>query len=320
MLRLLPPNLTEEQFFNTLSGVLEQGFLDKYCDDRYYFKGHFSRKPFRLPTYSRAYLTFYEAEKVQVLAKAVSGISFVDDTNNSMTPTMTLSPYIKKLRTEESKGLRKVKDLVEGTIEQDKTFRTFLKSLELFKSHKEEYQYADLSVIAPLEKALERKREEEAGIKLRGERAIVELAGEIAKEKTKKKKSKKKKKAVADGAETKKKKLKGVPSNSSSHKQNVVIIEAAGRRELQRRERLKKKSEKKGNSAGSSKKQSSSGSGEAKPVSAKTKNKPGKKKRNKKTHAKAGKEGSQDATRELSAGKNGAKGQVKDKVPPKAGV
>ncbi|CUS21618.1 LAQU0S03e06744g1_1 [Lachancea quebecensis] len=316
VLRQLPPDLSEEQFLNTIFEAVDSEFLNQHVEDRYFFKGHFSRKPFKLPTYSRAYLTFYEADKLKSFARTISAVTFVDDTNNSMTPTIALSPYLKKLRTEESKGLRKNKDLVEGTIEQDRTFQTFLKSLDLLENHKQEYQYADLSVIMPLEKALRRKLEEEARVKAQGEKAMIALAGQVAKEKTKAKKKKKKKKknnsnkAAAEGTESKKKKSKSASTNTSQDKQNMVIIEAAGRRELQRRERIKKKSENKEKKATAANLANATEANVSKAASAKAKGKAAKKNKTKRPNSKNKKK---NETKDKSSNASGEKNATKAK-------
>ncbi|KAM3164509.1 Upf3p [Lachancea thermotolerans] len=320
VLRQLPPNLMEEQFFDTVSAAVGSDFLQQHVEDRYFFKGHFSRKPYKLPTYSRAYMTFHEAEKLQFFAKSVSAVTFVDDTNNSMTPTVTLSPYLKKLRTEESKGLRKTKDLVEGTIEQDRTFQTFLKSLDLLENHKQEYQYADLSVIMPLEKALRRKLEEEARVKAQGEKAMIALAGQVAKEttKAKKKKKKKKNKAATEGTEVKKKRPQSTTASTSQEKQNMVIIEAAGRRELQRRERIKKKSEIKEKKAAAANSANPADANVSKAASVKAKGKAAKKNKNKRPNSKNKKKNeAKDKTADASSDKSVPKTKPKPKPQKK---
>ncbi|SCU93918.1 LAME_0F05446g1_1 [Lachancea meyersii CBS 8951] len=256
VVRMLPPNLTERLFFETLHGELgadaghEAGvqFLAQNVDSRYYVPGHFSKKPFKLPTFSRAYLTFYEVAKLKEFVGKIKNLKFTDDTNTSMIPSTTMSPYVKRLRVDDSKGVKNSKAVLEGTIEKDKTFQMFLKSTALMNEHKEEFGYAELSVIHPLQKALDRKREEEARIKSQGESAIVALTGEVAKEKTKKNnknkgKTKAKSNQTGEVAEPKKKSKKST-QRGAQDKQNVVIIEEAGRRELQRRERIKKMIEK----------------------------------------------------------------------------
>ncbi|SCU91557.1 LAFA_0F04478g1_1 [Lachancea sp. 'fantastica'] len=261
VVRLLPPDLTSELFFETLHKELgsENGskagaqFLADNVDSQYYVQGHYSRKPFKLPTYSRAYLTFFELAKLQEFQGKIKNLKFTDDSNTSMVPVTAMSPYVKRLRNDDRKGAKNHKANLEGTIEKDKTFQTFLKSMALMNENKEEFGYADLSVIQPLQKALDRKREEEARIKNQGERAVIALAGEGAKEKTKKNKTKSKtksknKKSVGEVSATKKKNKSGRAPKGASDKQNMVIIEEAGRRELQRRDRVKKM-EKKGNAA-----------------------------------------------------------------------
>ncbi|SCU78809.1 LANO_0A04082g1_1 [Lachancea nothofagi CBS 11611] len=316
VVRLLPPNLTDKQFFDAVDIEIgsksgpEAGseFLTQNVESRYYVQGHFSRKPFKLPTYSRAYLTFHEPGKLQEFARKIGNLRFTDDNDNSMIPTIAMSPYVKKLRVEDSKGVRNTKTLLEGTIEKDKTFQTFIKSLALLKENRQEYEYADLSVIQPLQKALDLKREEEARIKNQGERAIVALAGEVNKEKTKKKKNKlNNKKKASDTVEPKKKSKKPTSQGGGQDKQNMVIIEAAGRRELQRRERIKKMVEK----------ESKTGSVEItsaaeKSNASKNKNKSAKKPRSKKRPNSKGKkkDGNNEANETTSRGNESGGGKT----------
>lgn len=247
VVRLLPPNLTEGEFYNTLSPIADNEYLNQNVDERYFAAGHYSKNPFKLPTYSRAYLSFYDMHKLQDFAKKLSVVKFVDDRDTAMVPTLTTTPFVKKLFTEESKGMQKSKAKLEGTLSSDKVFQTFLKSWQLMEQDKEKYGYSELSVISSLERGLLKEKELKKRIKKQSERAIVELAGDIRKDKKSKKNNKQKKNKTDESSGEKKKKSKKKKSHPAAdqNKNNIVIIEAAGRRELLRRERLKKKAERK---------------------------------------------------------------------------
>ncbi|CEP61223.1 Upf3p LALA0_S02e09516g [Lachancea lanzarotensis] len=311
VIRLLPPDLTSEHFFETLQKELGAGaqFLADNVDSQYYVQGHYSRKPFKLPTYSRAYLTFYELSKLHEFVGKIKNLKFTDDSNTSMVPVTAMSPYVKRLKNEDRKGMKNHKAVLEGTIEKDKTFQTFLKSMALMNDHKEEYGYSDLSVIQPLQKALDRKLEDEARIRNQGERAVIALAGEGAKEKTKKNKTKKKtksknKKPVGEVTEPKKKTKNTGNAKGASNKQNMVIIEEAGRRELQRRDRVKKMEKK-------SKAVDQGGPGTTIDSNVQSKKKPAQKKSKQKKKAQ-GKGKKKDGSVEASSPNNFAKAESGD--------
>ncbi|SCV03441.1 LAMI_0H08174g1_1 [Lachancea mirantina] len=258
IIRLLPPNLTQQEFLECISSVVEDGFLSRNVEDQYYMQGHYSKKPFKQPVYSRAYFTFYGNEQLEGFARKVANVKFVDDTDNAMVPTFTVSAFVKKMRTEETKAIQKANAKLEGTIRQDKVFQQFLNSVKFIETNANEFQYSDLSIISPIAKVVERRRKEQQRIREQGEKAITELAGDMQKDRkvkkkknkaTNEKKEKGKKKDSKDPEPTaprrRSKKQKKGSGAEPQDKNNMVIIEAAGMRELQRRERLKKKAQKK---------------------------------------------------------------------------
>ncbi|AGO12544.1 AaceriAER204Wp [[Ashbya] aceris (nom. inval.)] len=233
VVRLLPPNLTEEEFYRTLCPRLpSEQFLEKTTRDRYYVPGHYSRKPFKLPTYSRCYLIFYDLTAAQTLGRILQNMTFVDDHDNATVPKLFLSPYVKKMRN--AGGHRQIQDQkmkLEGTLDKDPIFQIFTKSLMLMEENKDEYQYQDLHILHPLEKELKKRREVDGSIKKQVHDAMIELAGEIEREDKKKKR----------------KKRKGQKSKNSKHEEkapkenpNKVIFEEAGKREMKRRKREEK--------------------------------------------------------------------------------
>ncbi|AEY97192.1 FAER204Wp [Eremothecium gossypii FDAG1] len=233
VVRLLPPNLTEDEFYRTLCPHLpSEQFFEKTTRDRYYVPGHYSRKPFKLPTYSRCYLIFYDLAALQTVGRILQNMTFVDDHDNATVPKLFLSPYVKKMRN--LGGHRQIQDQklkLEGTLDKDPIFQIFTKSLQLLEENKGEYQYKDLHILNPLEKELKKRREVDGSIKKQVHDAMIELAGEIESEDKKKKR----------------KKRKGQKSKSTKHEEkalkenpNKAIFEEAGKREMKRRKREEK--------------------------------------------------------------------------------
>ena len=94
VLRLLPPNLNEEQFWNTVDPIV--GKLEDYqIESSYFVQGHYTLKTFHDPTYSRAYLLFKQLDKLKEFATKIHSIRFVDDKDSSSAATIRISPYWK---------------------------------------------------------------------------------------------------------------------------------------------------------------------------------------------------------------------------------
>ncbi|QLL34381.1 hypothetical protein HG536_0G02420 [Torulaspora globosa] len=260
VLRLLPPDLSEDEFLKTLKTEIGD-MINLGIDGWYYVQGHYSVKFRSEPVYSRCYLYFNDMEQLGKFASRVQPIRFVDDKDNAANAVAKVSPYNKRLVTDPPKNAQS-KQSLEGTIKEDPLFQTFLKSLKILEERTSDYSYADVSIMKPLEKELAKRRSIESEIEKRTEMALIALTGDIEKKsKSKgKKKNKKKDKVSKEAGEVateptssvdrKRKKAKkkttkpDVKTNNVEKNNNVVILEAAGRKELQRRKKLQMEKEK----------------------------------------------------------------------------
>ena len=203
--RLLPPNLTEEQFINTLE---EHGIkIDLFKESFYYVQGHYSHKIFKKPTLSRAYIQLDSLDTIRSLIDGIKTCRFIDDLDNSMVPDLQISPFVKKTTSACDTNP------IEGTILKDHVFQTFAKSWKLINEEESSsLQFKDLSVITPLRKELEREAKMEKLLQERKEKALIELAGDPTSE-AKKKEIKRLKKKLRLLEKKKKKFAKGKGSN-----------------------------------------------------------------------------------------------------------
>lgn len=261
VLRLLPPDLSEEQFLKTVK--IEIGEMKNLgVVGWYYVQGHYSVKFRSEPVYSRCYLYFDDMEQLGKFASKVQPVRFVDDNDNAANAVAKVSPFNKRLVNEPPKSGQS-KQSLEGTIKEDPLFQTFLKSLKILEERTSEFSYADVSLLKPLEKELAKRKNVETEIEKRTEMALVALTGDSEKKSKNKGKKKNRKKDKASKEEAggaaaepsssaarKRKKAKKKPTKSDvkatnvEKNNNVVILEAAGRRELQRRKKLQMEKEK----------------------------------------------------------------------------
>ncbi|QLG71946.1 hypothetical protein HG535_0C02980 [Zygotorulaspora mrakii] len=264
VLRLLPPGLTEEQFTQTL--IANTGkFSDFNVVEWYYVQGSYPLKLFSEPTHSRCYFLFGAMDQLKEFSAKAEQVKFTDDRNNSSSPTSRVSLYPRMVIKETKANKRNSKD-IEGKIQKDPLFKTFVDSLKLLEEHGSEYGLENVSILKPMKKELAKKRSIESEIKSRSELAMIELTGHKKNRKSKgdkeskqdknnndkegKKKKKKSKKGTAmDGLpesnsvdekktrrkRSKKKKKAAKEGIDSQPQENVVILEAAGKKELQRR-------------------------------------------------------------------------------------
>lgn len=254
VLRLLPPTLTQDQLLETLEPVVGD-FSQWHLLRWYYVQGYYTSKIFTQPVYSRCYFIFENMDCLKKFAELVEPLVFIDDKDNSAKAVLKVSSYCESYDDECQKPTR-TSTALEGTLENDIFFQTFLKSMKLMEETPE-YSYRDINLLKPLEKELDKQKGLEQAIKKRSDMALIALAGE-----GKPKKGKKKKKSTQgndvkgvksikdnkdvkdskDAKETKRKKVKYKKtkkrdSQSNSSNNNVVIIEAAGKKELQRRKK-----------------------------------------------------------------------------------
>lgn len=270
VVRLLPPNLTEEQFFTTIKDTLhDDNFIKTFnIVQSYYVEGRYSIKLFNEPTCARGYLLFNDMDNLKKFGLAIKDIVFVDDRDNATKPTLRMSSYSKRLNKIE---ITPGKKNLFNSLENDRVFKIFLNSLKLLEENDEtNYMFnGKISLLKPLEKELNKQKELETIIKRKTEIALVQLAGAPKKDKKKKKKKKSKKKKnenneQAEETTTDKNKIetptvtkkKKKPKKKLSKKDlkekknkvvipnnNVVILETAGKKELQKRKKLQQKKE-----------------------------------------------------------------------------
>lgn len=262
VLRHLPPNLTSENFMESLKPVIQEKDLSSFHIIDHYFKnGEESTNLFEKATYSRAYFTFSTMDQLKLFGNKVQNITFIDDKDNATKPVLRVSPYVKRLGNLNVKKKNNTKKL-EGTIENNDLFKNFLKTMELMNDKgNSPYLYNDISILKPLAKELAREKEHQTIIEKKTRMALIKLSG--ASDKGSKKKKKKKNKSVAtstgtgsvdDSVKPKKKESKSRKKKAREKKekkikndgsnQNVVILEEAGKRELQKRKKLMQQKEK----------------------------------------------------------------------------
>lgn len=253
VLRLLPPTLTKEQFLDTLKPVV--GDLSSWQLLRwYYVQGYYTSKIFAEPVYSRCYFIFFNMDQLKNFAQLVEPLTFIDDKDNSAKAALKVSSYCESYDDDNKKPSRS-SEALEGSLDQDIFFQTFLNSMKLMEQSSE-YSYADVNLLKPLEKEINKQKELEAVIQKRSEHALVALAGDNKPKKSKKKKKKAQQKEVKDPKAKKGKSKKSksaskaggkgsttsqsgsTPEGKSGDNSNVVILEAAGKKELQRRKKV----------------------------------------------------------------------------------
>lgn len=300
VVRLLPPNLYETSFLTEIEkSFSNDNFIKEYQIVDYYFvQGHYPIKAFNEPTYSRAYFTFLNMEQLVAFVEKISNIVFVDDRDTAMKPRIRMTPYVKTLSRDndiatEIKNLSKNENdeiqksikkngkngrSLEGTLNNDKIYQTFLKSLSILETtENSDYLFdGSISLLRPLNKELIRQKRVNEGIEKKRENALIELAGALKKDKksdkskknkdknkkkddslddqnSKKKRKRKKKKAksknscigLEDKSHSKDKSVQQnkKENNNNNNNNNIVILEAAGKRELQKRMKLQKQKE-----------------------------------------------------------------------------
>ncbi|EJS43660.1 upf3p [Saccharomyces arboricola H-6] len=251
VIRLLPPNLTADDFFTMLRNANDgtedkEDIQDKLkYSDWCFFEGHYSTKVFKNLTYSRCNFLFDSLSDLEKCAAFIKTCKFIDNKDNVTIPDLKLSPYVKKF-TQTSKR----DSVLEGTIQEDEIFKTFMNSVKQLNEN-DDYSFQDFSVLKSLEKEFSRSVELENKIAERTERVLTELVGtsDKVKNKNKKKKSKSGKKKFKDEEAStklsKKKRNRGKKkrddrdkSNTSKIKNsNIVIIEEAGKEVLKQRKK-----------------------------------------------------------------------------------
>ncbi|EHN02321.1 Upf3p [Saccharomyces cerevisiae x Saccharomyces kudriavzevii VIN7] len=251
VIRLLPPNLTADDFFAILRGANNDGDLKQDIQDKFkysdwcFFEGHYSSKVFKNSTYSRCNFLFDSLSDLKKCAAFIKSCKFIDNKDNVTIPDLNLSPYVKKV-TQKSKR----DSALEGTIEEDEIFKTFMNSMKQLDEN-DDYSFQDFSVLKSLEKEFSKSVELENKIAERTERVLTELVGtgDRVRNKNKKKKNKSSKKKFKDEDTNAKlpkkkrnrsKKKRNDRDNSNTPKtknSNMVIIEEAGKEVLKQRKK-----------------------------------------------------------------------------------
>ncbi|CAI4038768.1 hypothetical protein SMKI_06G1160 [Saccharomyces mikatae IFO 1815] len=251
VIRLLPPNLTANEFFTVLRDKNndsddKEDIQGKFkYSDWCFFEGHYSSKVFKNSTYSRCNLLFDNLPDLEKCATFIKTCKFIDNKENVTIPDLKLSPYVKKFTQTSKKD-----SALEGTIEEDEIFKTFMNSMKQLNKN-DDYSFQDFSVLKSLEKEYSKSIELENKIAERTERVLTELVGngDKVKNKNKKKKSKNAKKKFKDEEGTiklpKKKRNRGKKKRNDRDKSsvtktknsNVVIIEEAGKEVLKQRKK-----------------------------------------------------------------------------------
>lgn len=258
VLRLLPPDLSQDQFLETIKPEVGE-FSDCGVLEWYYVRGHYPQKLSTRPVYSRCYLIFESTESLAEFTKKVQPIKFVDDKDNATNVMTRVSTYVKRF-VPNTVGPSPVSAALEGTITEDPLFLTFMKSLKILEEKKSDYSFADVSILKPLEKEVAKQKAVESEIQRKTENALIALTGDSGKKKKKEKKKGKKKelkpKEEAGGENTSGRKRKGTKKKNKALKggenatkdsvknNNIVILEAAGKKELQRRKKMQLEKEK----------------------------------------------------------------------------
>lgn len=256
VVRLLPPMLTETQFWSTVGApTLEnkQQYFDAHGIVEHYFHqgeayAKFATMNARKKSYSRMYLIFKDIDHAKKYVLAIKDLTFTDDHDNSNNPTFKISQYVKLFASGSTK--QKSGSALEGTIDDDKIFKNFLKSMKYVREHQFEEDVEGISMLRPIEKELALKRERKELAEKAAQHAIAKLTGVSESDKKKKKRKKKKKGAVEETPKEKKKRKRNKKKKEKKKKasegnepkadsNNFVILEKAGKQVL--KERLAKK-------------------------------------------------------------------------------
>lgn len=264
VVRMLPPMLTENQFWDTIDTTI---FNDKqkYFDDngiveQYFHQGgslsRFASISTRKKSFSRMYIIFKDLECARKFSIQVKDLMFTDSEDNSNKPALKISQYV-KLFINTSKRSRIDNSSLEGTIEDDDIFKNFIKSMDYVKAHQFEEDMEGISMLRPIEAELKLKRKRTEAAAKAAEIALTKLSG--TKVRSKKKRDKKKNGDDSSKKKSKKKRRRRkrkskeerlaekMKNGSNTEIKNMVILEKAGQKIL--KERLKNEKKKGSNTS-----------------------------------------------------------------------
>ncbi|KAG5418076.1 hypothetical protein I9W82_004405 [Candida metapsilosis] len=199
-MRLLPPGLKEHEFLNQLANIYPHHATK--IQSYYFVQGFYPSTPFELPIYSRAYVSFRNANDSLEFCSFVKNKPFQDE-KDSIIPIVEKSVFQKMIK---SKGLNDLKveskaDKNSNRLEDDEIYKKFLLYLE------KGLENFDLKKI---HKSLNKKNKEKQG---KGQ-------PEQASKRKKNKKSKESEKAK-DKDKEKQKKPKAKTKQNSKEKEGV---------------------------------------------------------------------------------------------------
>lgn len=219
VIRLLPPNLTESEFWQTFNRFAEPDFLLD-VNDQYFVTGHYSDRPFELPRYSRAYVLFRQRsslEKFLFNIRNEEGFSFSDAKLQDQIPDIQVCDNNRMITIPSDDSNNKSwfkRTNLNNTIDLDPIFMKFLKALESGTDYEGPYlsvQKKPVKKIRKVEGTVDKKKQKRRAKKK--EKKEEEKAVDMNSKKDEKKKNKKpadkskaknrsKKKKAADNANT----------------------------------------------------------------------------------------------------------------------
>lgn len=160
-IRLLPPNLTEDLFYEQLSNYTT-ALKDGSITEKYYVKGSYPEKPYERPIYSRAYLLFKNQNTMAQFVKELTNRPFIEpQSNDSMIPMIGNALYHRMPGPSQTPA-----KIAENALENDDIYKEFL----LFLDGK----VADFNVIKATRKTKKKKRDRKRKEKKVSEKAKVE--------------------------------------------------------------------------------------------------------------------------------------------------
>lgn len=129
VIRLLPPTLTQTEFFNQLRQLI----LLNYLQQSYYVQGKLPVNPYETPVYSRCYLFFKNRTTATDFVRQVKDQPFKDANDDAMVPQISNSLFKKMI--DKNKMVSKDQADVNKNSEQDSS----LDNNELFLAFKKLY-------------------------------------------------------------------------------------------------------------------------------------------------------------------------------------
>lgn len=253
VVRLLPPGLTESQFWDHLAIHLKIDSHDQLkahysIHQSYYMQGKYSSKAFKPPRHARCYLMFTDEPQLQKFMHDIRGLELRDDLDNIAQWKLHISPYVKGFDPEPPNNT------LTDTIEKDPLYKQFLRTLQFMETadDRKSLAFQDFSLLTNIKEQAALRNKIEAQKSASAQKALKQLT--LQKD-TYKKKHGKKDRVPKNNAETaatkaaiksskkkkKKKKLKMKNLETGAIKAdgaNKVVLEAAGKEFLKNQHSL----------------------------------------------------------------------------------